>query len=128
MSDSASWYQRKLAAVRSAPPGRALNAPVVPQRLQPQQYPQQQEFIQFQQQPAAPKVTIDNFWGAMQQWRGGKAHKIDAEPCPECGSNNYYSRTGEGARRGPPPAPHCFQCGYNGMFTQGQQSTWQGGG
>ena len=64
----------------------------------------------------------------MQQWRGGKAHKVDTEPCPECGSNKYYSRTGAEVRRGPPPAPHCFACGYNGMFTQGLSSTWQGGG
>jgi hypothetical protein len=72
------------------------------------------------------KVTIDNLWGAMQTWRGGKAHKIDSEPCPECGSPNFYSRT-DGARRGPPPAPHCFACGYNGMFQQGLMTSWQGG-
>jgi hypothetical protein len=72
-------------------------------------------------------VTIDNLWGAMQVWRGGKGHKIDSDPCPECGSVRYYSRTGEGARRGPPPAPHCFDCGYNGMFEQGLASSWQPG-
>ena len=70
-------------------------------------------------------MTTENLWGAMQHWRGGKAHRVDREPCPECGSDQYYSRT-EGARRGPPPAPHCFQCGYNGLFTQGLQATWQG--
>ena len=124
MSDTQGWYARKLAAVRNAP------ARQQPAQAQPwPQHPQQLDmFNQPVRQQQAPPVNIENLWGAMQQWRGGKAHKIDAEPCPECGSNNYYSRTGEGARRGPPPAPHCFACGYNGMFTQGLQSTWQGGG
>jgi len=66
---------------------------------------------------------MENLYQAMGHWHGGKAHKIDREPCPECGSNQYYSRT-EGVRRGPPPAPHCYNCGYNGMFQQGDPTTW----
>ena len=61
-------------------------------------------------------------------WRGGKAHQIDAQPCPNCGGNQFYSRTGHGVRRGPPPAPHCYNCGYNGMFEQGLESSWAGQG
>ena len=123
-SDSSSWYARRFGRAAPQPQQR----PSYPQQQPPPGYvpggynhPQQQ---QPQQQVPQEKVTIDNFWGAMQQWRGGKAHKIDSEPCPECGSNNYYSRTGEGPRRGPPPAPHCFNCGFNGMFTQGLATSW----
>ena len=78
-------------------------------------------------QQAPPKVTMDNLWDSMQHWRGGKAHKIDAQPCPHCGSDKYYSRDGDGPRRGPPPAPHCFECGFNGMFEQGLATSWGGG-
>jgi hypothetical protein len=121
MSDSASWYARKFGGQRQAqaqPQAQQLRPPpgYIPQAQPPQPQPQQ-----------APPVNIENLWGAMQQWRGGKAHRIDAEPCPECGSPRYYSRTGEGTRRGPPPAPHCFDCGFNGMFEQGMASSWQPG-
>jgi hypothetical protein len=125
MSDSASWYQRKMASLRG---GQA--APPVPQQriqqyAQPQypQQPQARPQVQQYQAQSLPPVTMDNLYQAMGHWRGGKAHQIDSEPCPECGSNQYYSRT-DGKRRGPPPAPHCYNCGYNGMFQQGDPTTW----
>lgn len=74
--------------------------------------------------PHSVKTTIENLWGQMLGWQGGKAHKIDPDPCPQCGSNQYFSRTGAEVRRGPPPAPHCFSCGFNGMFDQGLASSW----
>lgn len=125
MSDSSGWYARKFGGQRQQP----ARPQQPPPGYVPGGYPQNQQFQpqqQVQQQPA-PKVTPENLWHAMQEWRGGKAHKIDAEPCPECNSPRYYSRTGEGALRGPPPAPHCFDCGYNGMFQQGMASSWQPG-
>jgi len=106
-----------------------------PQYQQPSQYqqPPQQQWVgqqyvqqqpqQYQQPPQPEPVTIANLWDAMKEWRGGKAHRVDAQPCPECGGNQYYSRS-EGARRGPPPAPHCYNCGYNGLFEQGEAATW----
>lgn len=105
-------------------------APQQRQQYQPQQYqpyapqPQYQPPPQYEQPQQRPPVTIANLWDAMQVWnKGGQAHKIDREPCPQCGSNQFYSRT-SGARRGPPPAPHCYNCGYNGMFEQGDPTTW----
>jgi hypothetical protein len=120
MSDG--WYQRRVARARQTP---------APQ--QQQQYPQQRQAYYPQQQQRPPPgyipqqpvpTTIGNLWEQMQQWHGGKAHQVDPHPCPECGSDQYFSRTGAEARRGPPPAPHCFACGYNGMFDQGLASTW----
>jgi hypothetical protein len=119
------WYARRLARARS-------EAPAPRQQPQPQQYApqyrQQQPPPGYNPQPAPQSVptTIGNLWGQMQAWRGGPAHKVDANPCPQCGSDHYYSRTGAEVRRGPPPAPHCFDCGYNGMFEQGLASTWNG--
>lgn len=122
MSD---WYQRRMAR------HRAEQQPFRPQPHTPvSRYygtaPQARAALP--QQPETPPqgmTNIQNLWMMMQQWRGGKAHKVDAEPCPECGSNQYYSRTGAEVRRGPPPAPHCYNCGYNGMFTQGLATSWQ---
>lgn len=127
MSD---WYQRKFGrptggGQRQAPP---VNAPR-------QAYGNTtgtnntNQFVQFQQQPTqidprTQKVTIGNLWDAMQNWRGGPAHRTDPNPCPNCGSKNFSART-TGIMRGPPPAPHCFNCGYNGMFEQGLASSWQ---
>ena len=125
MSDSSSWYSRKFGGnqqqQRPQPPQQRP-----PPGYVPGGYQQNQQVVQVQQQQP-PKVDIENLWGAMQQWRGGKAHKIDAEPCPQCHSPRYYSRAGEGVRRGPPPAPHCFDCGFNGMFEQGMATSWQPG-
>lgn len=56
----------------------------------------------------------------------GQAHKTDRDPCPQCGSPQYFSRA-NGSKRMPPPAPHCYNCGYNdGMFDQGLESSWVG--
>jgi hypothetical protein len=124
VTDTAGWYQRKMASLRGglapSPPQRGSQQ--YPQQQAPQ-YVQQQGPLQYQQPQQMPQVTIENLFGAMGFWRGGKAHQIDREPCPECGSNQYYSRS-QGARRGPPPAPHCYNCGYNGLFEQGDATTW----
>jgi hypothetical protein len=54
----------------------------------------------------------------------GVAHKTDTHPCPQCGSPQYFSRA-TANKRMPPPAPHCYNCGYNdGMFDQGLESSW----
>lgn len=129
MTDTAGWYQRKMASLRGVAPSPPQRAPYQQQQSpQFQQVPSVQRQGPQQYQPQQPQqqeaVTIANLWGAMNVWHGGKAHQIDSQPCPECGSNQYYSRT-NGPRRGPPPAPHCYNCGYNGgLFDQGDPSTW----
>jgi hypothetical protein len=125
MSD-AGWYQRKMAQMRSGTLQRPAPQPYQQPQPQYQQptYQQQAPVQHYQPQPQqAPPVTIENLFGAMGHWRGGKAHQLDREPCPQCGGNQFYSRSA-GARRGPPPAPHCYNCGYNGLFEQGDPTTW----
>ena len=125
MSD---WYARRLARHRTE-----QGQPMVPYARQAplQQPPQPPQHVPFQQaaqeyfEPPKGATTVDNLYQMMGRWKGGKAHKIDSEPCPECGSNQYFSRT-DGHRRGPPPAPHCYNCGFNGLFTQGLESNWSG--
>src|SRR4051794_19979841 len=114
MSD---WYARRLARARTEAPQQRPQY----QQQGPPAYQQQRPPPGYNPAPDPHSVptTIGNLWDQMQGWRGGKAHKVDPDPCPQCGSNQYFSRTGAEVRRGPAPAPHCFGCGYNGMFEQG---------
>ena len=54
----------------------------------------------------------------------GKGARLNPDPCPNCGGTLFYDDLGL-KRRGPPPAPHCFNCGYNGLFEQGLEGNWQ---
>lgn len=135
------WYARKLSQVREqqgyapAPPPTAHRGYPEPRVLQPAPQPAYQapqptyQQPQYQQQPGVvveEPLNLHNFVEQMGRWRGGAAHRTDQHPCPECGSNLFFSRTNGGSRMAP-PAPHCFSCGYNGQFTQGEAATWGGG-
>lgn len=101
---------------------------------QPYQQPQQPQWQQHQQPmpgqhqmppqtPPPGSVNHQNFMQMASMWRGGPAMKSDPGGCPECGSPRFYSRA-KTVSRGPAPAPHCFDCGFNGMFDQGDPATW----
>lgn len=79
---------------------------------------------EVQQQVALERTTIANLYEQAGKWRGGPGAKANPNPCPQCGSNQFFSRAGV-SKRLPPPAPHCYNCGYNdGMFEQGLASAW----
>jgi hypothetical protein len=129
MSDS--WYARALQ--------RASGQQPAPQpRYAPAQAPTQwhdhRPLSTPQQQPAVPDEMLppEMRWAqkltnaARNAITNGQAHKTDREPCPQCGSPQYFSRATTNKRM-PPPAPHCYNCGYNdGMFDQGLESSWVG--
>jgi hypothetical protein len=129
MSDTQAWYQRKLAQMRGQQPKP------YPQRYQPPQptpryqAPQPPQWQPQQQQPQQPvpqqiPVTIDNLYEMAGHWRGGPGARNNPQPCPQCGGNQYFENITSG-KRGPQPAPHCYDCGYNGgMFQQGMESSW----
>jgi hypothetical protein len=126
--DSASWYQRKLSQMRGQQPAPFQGRPAVPQYEQPVARYQQQA-PQAPQAPAATPETLSELLDLQQHGqalRPGKGARLNQDPCPNCGGNLYYADLGL-KRRGPPPAPHCFNCGYNELFEQGLESTWQGG-
>ena len=122
MSTDNDWWAKRLGNPQPQ------QTPIYPQQ-QPQ-YPQQ-----YQQQPAHPqapnatpqqiRVTPENLYDAAMMWQGGEATRTETQSCPKCGGGHYYSRSG-GVSRGPSPAPMCFDCGFNGMFTQGDPAVWQG--
>ena len=118
MSDS-DWWARRLGQPQQ-------RTPLVPTPRYPNpQYQQQAPAPQYQQQQQQPKVTPDNLYDAAMQWQGGEAHRKEVYACPQCGGGHFFSRT-NGPSRGPAPAPMCYDCGYNGMFMQGDPAVWQG--
>lgn len=118
MASDSGWWERRLGGQRPQQP--APQYP--PTNYQPQPAPQYQ---QAPNQPAPqPQVTPGNLFEAAQHWQGGEATKTERQNCPKCGSGHFFSRS-QGAVRGPAPAPICYHCGYNGMFSQGDPATWQ---
>ena len=130
MSD---WYRQKIAQMRGQAPPPAVRtyqqpvAPNVPAYYQQPTAPQEQ--IQQQVPLTAEQRWAIRLNGAAEaaQAGGGAAHRTDRQPCPSCGSNQYFSR--HVSKRLPPPAPHCYNCGFNdGLFEQGLQSSWEAPG
>lgn len=127
--DSASWYARKMAQMRGQQQPFQGRAPV-PTYQQPQpRYQQNQQRSAEVQQLASPPETLSELLVLQsngQALKPGKGARLNPDPCPNCGGSLYYGDFGV-KRRGPQPAPHCFTCGYNDLFEQGLQSSWEGG-
>lgn len=127
--DSAGWYQRKIAALRREQPP-ASPYPAAYRQPPPVQQPHTPQPVPQQQQPQSPqfdgRVTTENIYEVARFWKGGPAAQTDIDACPRCNSGQYFSR--RVSKRGPEPAPHCYNCGYNdGMFDQGLASSWGAG-
>lgn len=142
------WWQRKaqeIAGRTSAPQRHGITVqrpqPVQQQPVAPQPVYHQQHTEQIQQPPAQPgrqqvldpnrppnaEITMGE---AMRLWQGGEAARKEGNlACPECGSQTGYTMYSGGAAGsvrvgGQSPRSHCFECGYNGHFTQGLESNW----
>lgn len=141
MSDSSSWFARKL-GLPQAPPQQQQAYTQQPPAPPPQQW---QTNPQYQgpmpqnapvQEPADPSTVGQAYLNAYKgkqagvtfldvanQWRGDRkkgAAKHEPYSCPECGGNNFFTRQSLKSTRipGMQPAPLCMDCGYNGMFEQ----------
>ena len=121
MSD---WWSQKLQTPTRAP--QYSTPPITPPakvgiRI-PQDYQQQQN-----RAPVQPQVSQDpraeiHMGEAITLWKGGEGNR-DASTCPSCGSGLFFSRS-KSAVNGISPAPHCYSCGFNAKFDQGDQSNW----
>lgn len=134
-----SWWANKLQSDQPA------GIRVVPQYQQPQHQPQYAQAPQpVPHQPQyTPPEQIDGSKVTYQQlarehdgekiskyWRGGEAMRTEGHlGCPNCGTTTGYTAysgngglsAGVGGNR---PRPHCFECGYNGVFVQGDEANW----
>ena len=134
--DTQSWYARKLAQMRGAPPQPFVQhqpAPVYQPQHQPQGYqqpvpPYQQNYAPAPQAQGGPhaQASLTQLLDLQRQGQAlnpGKGARLNPHPCPNCGGALYFADLGQ-KRRGPPPAPRCFNCGFNDLFEQGLESTW----
>jgi predicted nucleic-acid-binding Zn-ribbon protein len=128
------WYARRLAQVQQPqqlPPRGQPNAPGRPQQPQyPQAYQQpvyqpQPQPQQYQQPQQVVQFAGYQYEGA-QNYQGGIAQQLNPDACPQCGGNQYFAKV-RTKGRGPDPAGHCYNCGYNELFDQGDQASWGGG-
>lgn len=132
MSNSASWWANKL----GQQPQPRYGIPVIPTQPQPVHVPVQQP-VQQQPPPAHDPNLLDptqdrnaeiSMGDALRLWKGGEAHRREGHmECPSCGSKTgytAYSGAGNAQINGQRPRPHCFECGYNGSYTQGLQANW----
>jgi hypothetical protein len=127
MSD---WWSKKLAGEKPSTPRVSPTPPTQPVIRLPatqQTVPQEQQRQEVLNPNRAPTENI-SMGEAIRLWKGGEAHRRDGGlTCPDCGSNNVFSRTGRGANsmvNGAQPAPRCFECGWNGLYDQASQASW----
>lgn len=136
MSD---WYAKKFGG-NQQPGGVVLRPqqPAYPQQQQPQpvyqQQPVQQQQTYQQEQQAVQQAEDPNrklsLREAVVRFKGSEGMRTEGHlNCPSCGSKSGYTQfsgmnsAGAGVM-GNKPAPHCFECGYNGKFAQGMETTW----
>ena len=81
--------------------------------------------MQYAQPAQAVEFAGYRYEGA-EQYRGGIAAKLNPDLCPACGGNQYFAKV-RTKGRGPDPAGHCYNCGYNELFDQGDATSWGGG-
>lgn len=132
------WWANKLQANQPA------GIRVVPAQHAPQpQYTQQAPQPVPHQPQYVPPEQVDGSKVSYQQlarehdgekiskyWRGGEGMKTEGHlGCPNCGTTTGYTaysgQSGLSAGvAGNRPRPHCFECGYNGLFSQGEQANW----
>lgn len=135
MSD---WWTKKLAGENPTPQRTYQTPPTSPPMRIPMQSPQQQHPPTYQtpQDEAVNQKILDPNRGATENitmgealrlWKGGEAMKKEGNmTCPDCGSIYVFSRTGRGANsmiNGAHPAPRCYECGWNGMYSQAVQGS-----
>lgn len=124
---AADWYARKLGGA-SAPAGRQ-GTPQVEQMLvrhtpaPPGYLPPGQAVVGYEDDETQPSVDAPagqmRMGDAIMRWRGGKGTKTETQSCPSCGGKNYFSRSSQAkaTQNGlAPPAPTCFDCGFNGIY------------
>ena len=129
---SKSWWDKKLgnaperqpfAFTVQAPQQQPQPAPVAAQPVQEQQpAPVHTKPVLDPNRPENAEITMGE---AMRLWQGGQANRMEGHlACPSCGSSTGYTEYSASLQPGGRPRPHCFECGYNGAYQQGDQANW----
>lgn len=126
------WWSKRLSNPKPTPQQYPSS---VPPSTPPIRIGQQIRFPQAQ--PNTTQQVLDNdrpptgevdMGSAIRLWKGGEAHRKEGDMrCPECGSQHVFgrvARAGNTTIQGKSPAPRCFECGWTGLYTQGDQANW----
>lgn len=130
---SSDWWSKKLSGQPTQTTQRPALPPVqapirfpvqVPAQAPTQQYPQTQQDSRVLDPSKPPNAEI-SMGDALRLWKGGEAMRREGNTsCPACGSHLVFSRSKNSMVGGKAPAPRCFECGWNGLYDQGEQSNW----
>ena len=120
MSD---WWSKKLAGEKPTPERPSFTHPAT--SLPIQATPTQPVPTQQPTNEAPP----ESFSEALRRGitKGGEATRREVSSCPACGGPYVFSRTKSGGGTligGNTPAPRCYTCGWNGLYEQGDESSW----
>ena len=125
---SNSWWDKHLGPVIG--PGETTTPFRQTVRKAVQWQQPQQNYPAMRRTPSAEEIVNDPNYVLSSQ---GYVHKAPGSArenlgnCPECDSPNFFSRK-VGVTRGPPPAPLCAECGYNGGLFEQSGSILNGAG
>ena len=120
-----SWWDKKLTEKGQSEP--RSSPPITPNVILPAL--RQQASTVAAQKPSTVQEQKDptgqtDMGTAIRTWKGGEAHRREGSlSCPRCGSKNVFSRA-NGGSLGHSPAPRCFECGWNGLYEQADQTSW----
>jgi len=122
------WWARKLNPVDDRSGIRVQYAYPDTSRVVTPQAPPHHQPVQAPPQPRDDPNREITMGEAMRTWKGGEAHRKEGHlSCPGCGSvtgYTHYSSNAASTINGNRPRSHCFECGYNGHFTQGLETSW----
>lgn len=116
------WWTKKLAGEKPSTPRTFQHHPAssIPVSPVTQSTPSQQ-VVHHQD------VEPENLSQALRMGitKGGEGTRRDGNlTCPSCGGHYVFSRAKGTMVNGATPAPRCYECGWNGLYDQGEQGNW----
>lgn len=121
MSD---WWSKKLSGEKPTPERRTTTPPVnIP--INPAVIPQATAPVARQVDDIPPESLSEGLRRG--NTKGGEATRRETSECPACGGPYLFTRVKSGGGtliNGKQPAPRCYTCGWNGMYEQGDESSW----
>ena len=129
MAEGADWFARK--AGNTAPAVRRPLGIQVPAQAPAPVVQQPQGGVSVQEEDVGTEdLSLTDMLAGRGTSRGAQATKTETMNCPSCGSRNFFSNRNGGMLVKPETGeqvaanPKCFECGYNGRFTQGDEASW----
>lgn len=114
------WWSKKLAGEKPTPPRTNLPPVQAPIGFPQTQTPNSSGAVVSNPNVMSEDATLSDYLRSSAT-KGGVAARKETSTCPQCGGGYVFSRSGASSVN---PAPRCYECGWNGMYAQADQSTW----